>query len=94
MVFDRGVHTVPKDPQPRKDQTQRPTTGSIYRTLGLLGALGLVMVAAIVLGMAAGYFLGRLLDAPRAGMVVGMLTGVTGGFVGVYRIIIRSPEQQ
>lgn len=58
--------------------------------LGLVGQLGVIMVACIALGLAAGGYLDSRLHTRPAFMIALILVGVAGGMTAVYRLVMRT----
>ncbi len=61
----------------------------ILRAFGLVGQLGLTVVAGGLLGALAGHGLDRWLGTAPAFLIGGLLFGLAGGAVGAYRLIVR-----
>ncbi|MFN8058782.1 MAG: AtpZ/AtpI family protein [Vicinamibacterales bacterium] len=61
-------------------------TPDAVRTIGALSTVGLSFVLAIVLGVAAGWWLDRWLGTSPAFFFVGFLLGLAAGILNVVRI--------
>ncbi len=61
----------------------------ILRAFGLVGQLGLTVVAGGLLGALAGYGLDRRLGTAPGFLIGGLLFGLAGGAVGAYRLIVQ-----
>jgi hypothetical protein len=90
--FASGIGRVLSFPTFREgrvmEQPKRETTFHALGALRLLGSLGLVMSGAVLLGLAGGAWAGRALGSGWP-LVVGVLAGVAGGGLGVYRLLLR-----
>ena len=64
-----------------------------WRSLGELASVGITLVVATVLGLAGGYWLDRWLGTSPWLMLVGLLFGITAGFVNLFRSAKRAERQ-
>lgn len=58
---------------------------SLWRTLGQLSTLGIAMVAAVAIGLAAGYWLDRWLGTSPWLTMVFTLLGIVAAFLNLFR---------
>ncbi|MEA3560185.1 MAG: AtpZ/AtpI family protein [Candidatus Omnitrophota bacterium] len=65
---------------------------SFFRYLGLITQLGLVIVAAITIGLFTGVFLDNKLGSKFLFTVVFSIFGVIGGFKAAYQLIKESAK--
>jgi ATP synthase protein I len=65
------------------------TSGEIMRTVGALSTVGLSFVLAIVIGVAAGWWLDDRLGTSPWGFLVCFFLGLAAGVLNVYRITSR-----
>ena len=66
-----------------------PSQQSALRALALVGQLGLVMAAPIVLGVLGGVYLDAWLGDTGLVLIGMILLGVGGGVAGVYRLLAK-----
>jgi F0F1-type ATP synthase assembly protein I len=59
----------------------------IFETLGLLAQVGLMMAAAIILGLFAGRFLDAKLGTSPIFTLVFILLGICGGFFQLFKLL-------
>jgi F0F1-type ATP synthase assembly protein I len=67
--------------------------GQVLPTLALVGQLGLIMVACVIVGFLAGAYLDRLLHSSPVLTIILLVGGVAGGMVAVYRLVMRASEK-
>ena len=75
----------------RSPEKRRPDVTPM-RALGLVGRLGLVVIAPMVGGVFAGSFLDRVLGTGAALLVSGILIGLAAGLYSAYRIVMKEIE--
>ncbi|MHC5035103.1 MAG: AtpZ/AtpI family protein [Planctomycetota bacterium] len=68
--------------------------GRVLPTLALVGQLGLIMVGCVLLGFLAGTYLDHLLHSGPVLTIMLLVAGVVGGMVAVYRLVVRSMENE
>jgi F0F1-type ATP synthase assembly protein I len=68
--------------------------GRMLPTLALVGQLGVLMVACVAAGLLAGRYLDRLLGSGPVLTVLLLLCGVLGGMAAVYRLVMKTVEQE
>jgi ATP synthase protein I len=56
-----------------------------WRSLGEVASIGMTMVVATMIGLAAGYYADRWLGTSPWLMLVGLLFGIAAGFVNLFR---------
>lgn len=56
-----------------------------FKSLGELASLGMTMVLATVIGLAAGYYADRWLGTSPWLLLLGLLLGIAAGFVSLFR---------
>lgn len=61
----------------------------ILKAFGLVGQLGLTVVAGGLLGALAGHGLDRWLGTAPGFLIGGLLFGLAGGAVGAYKLIVQ-----
>ena len=64
-----------------------------FKSLGELASIGMTMVAATVIGLAAGYYGDRWLGTSPWLLLAGLLFGIAAGFVNLFRSA-RSAERK
>lgn len=64
-------------------------TGSrkTLQTLGTLGSFGFMMVASVVIGLVAGYYVDRLLGLENCFVIVGAILGIVAGSLEFFRLV-------
>ncbi len=71
-------------PEPESD-AQREERISTIKAIGALSTVGLSFVLAIVIGVAAGYYLDKWLGTKPWLFFLGFIFGLTAGILNVYR---------
>ncbi len=61
----------------------------VLSAFGLVGQLGLTVVAGGLLGALAGYGLDRWIGTRPVFLICGLLVGLAGGAVGAYRLVMQ-----
>jgi hypothetical protein len=89
----KGREAPPDRPPPAGKPNACPPGGGrarlILKAFGLVGQLGLTVVAGGFLGALAGHGVDRWLGTAPGFLIGGMLFGLAGGAVGAYRLIVR-----
>jgi F0F1-type ATP synthase assembly protein I len=67
----------------------RKTATNWARLVAIYGDLGFRFAAAAALGGFLGYLLDQKLSSSPIGLIVGIMLGGTGGFISLYRTVIR-----
>ncbi len=62
----------------------------LLAVLALVGQLGFIMAGSILGGLLAGVYLDRWLGSGPVLTIVLLLCGIGGGFVAVYRLVMRA----
>jgi ATP synthase protein I len=62
---------------------------STWRALGELSSIGMTLVVATVLGLAAGYYADRWLGTTPWLILLGLGLGIAAGFVNLFRSVKR-----
>lgn len=70
-------------------ENNKPPPG-LLNALALVGTLGLVLAAPVVVGVAAGVALDRLAGTRVAFTILGTVGGVAAGFYAAWRLLARS----
>jgi ATP synthase protein I len=78
--------------QPR-DRDRRDERSEILRRAGPYLSLGTMFAAAIVVGIAAGYWLDRWLGTSPWLLVGGLLLGVVVGFYNFFVVVLNRPAE-
>jgi F0F1-type ATP synthase assembly protein I len=75
----------------REKLLKKITKGDIEVTkyITLLGQTGLTMIVSIILGLLAGLWLDSKFSSQPLCLAIFTLLGIGGGFVGVYKLIVR-----
>ncbi len=60
---------------------------SVWGSLGLMGALGLVIVIPIALGAYGGTYLDQITNTKSIYLLLGLLLGLIVGILGAYRLL-------
>jgi ATP synthase protein I len=66
---------------------------SPWRALGELGAVGITLVLATVIGLAAGYYADRWLGTSPWLTMIGLGFGIAAGFVNLFRAVKASERK-
>jgi hypothetical protein len=76
-------------PQGESEASGRPASGNVsyLSALALVGQLGLVMAASVVMAVLLGIWVDGLFGGGGALVAVGAIGGVIAGLFGVYRIL-------
>lgn len=64
-----------------------PDEPSSWKAVGEVAQLGMTLVVATVIGLAAGYFADRWLDTKPWLTLVGLVLGIAAGFLNVFRAV-------
>lgn len=70
-----------------------PREPGTWRALGELSAVGFAMVAATVIGLAAGYYADQWLGTKPWLMLLGLGCGIAAGFVSLFRSVKRAERE-
>jgi ATP synthase protein I len=70
-----------------------PGDEPVWRSVGELASIGMAMVVATVLGLAAGYYADRWLGTGPWLMLTGLGLGIAAGFVTLFRAV-KSAERK
>ena len=65
----------------------QPREPSAWKGLGELSSIGMTLVLATVIGMAAGYYADRWLGTSPWLLLLGLAFGIAAGFVSMYRSV-------
>ncbi|MFW6034638.1 MAG: AtpZ/AtpI family protein [Halothermotrichaceae bacterium] len=68
---------------------KREDYNKVFRALGMITYLGLVMVANLAVGFFIGYLLDYYLPTGFIFRFIGLMVGIVSGFYYVYKLIIR-----
>ncbi len=66
----------------------------VLPTLTLIGQLGVIMAACVLVGLFLGVFLDRRLHSSPVLTILSLLAGVAGGMTAIYKMIMRTIEQK
>ncbi len=66
----------------------------LFKSLGFLSSVGISLVAAILIGLAMGYYLDQWLDTRPMFTLIMMLIGIISGFRNVYILTTRELKRQ
>jgi F0F1-type ATP synthase assembly protein I len=66
---------------------------STWKALGELSSIGLTLVVATVIGLAAGYWADRWLGTSPWLMLIGLGLGIAAGFVNLFRSVKRAERE-
>lgn len=66
----------------------------ISRYLTLVTQIGLRVVSSMPIGLGAGYYLDKWLDSGGLLLAVGIIVGVAGGFLSVYRLVMEQVKKE
>ena len=66
---------------------------STWRALGELSAIGITLVVATVIGLAAGYYADRWLGTTPWLLLLGLGLGIAAGFVNLFRSVRRAERE-
>lgn len=66
----------------------------LFKSLGFLSSVGISLVAAILIGLAMGYYLDQWLDTRPLFTLVMLLMGIISGFRNVYILTTRELKRQ
>jgi ATP synthase protein I len=66
----------------------------LFKSLGFLSSVGISLVAAILIGLAMGYYLDQWLDTRPLFTLIMMLIGIISGFRNVYILTNRELRRQ
>ena len=66
----------------------------LFKSLGFLSSVGISLVAAILIGLAMGYYLDQWLDTRPLFTMIMMLIGIISGFRNVYILTKRELRRQ
>jgi F0F1-type ATP synthase assembly protein I len=64
-----------------------------WKALGELSSIGLTLVVATVIGLAAGYWADRWLGTSPWLMLIGLGFGIAAGFVNLFRSVKRAERE-
>ena len=64
-----------------------PTSPSTWQLIGQVSTIGMSFVFALLLGLAAGYWLDGVLDTKPWLALVGLFLGLAAGALNVYRVL-------
>ncbi|MBI2158838.1 MAG: AtpZ/AtpI family protein [Candidatus Rokubacteria bacterium] len=64
-----------------------------WRALGELSGIGITLVVATVIGLAAGYYADRWLGTAPWLMLLGLGLGIAAGFVNLFRSVSRAERE-
>ena len=64
-----------------------------WRALGELSAIGMTLVVATVIGLAAGYYADRWLGTKPWLLLLGLGLGIAAGFVNLFRSVRRAERE-
>lgn len=67
-------------------------TRQYIRMLARVSSMGLAMVLATVIGLAAGYFVDKWLDSHPWGLLIGLTIGIVAGYRNIYIIMKRTKD--
>lgn len=67
-----------------------PGEQNAWKALGELSTIGLTLVIATVIGLAAGYYLDRWLGTSPWLTLIGLVLGIAAGFVNLFRSVKRA----
>lgn len=66
----------------------------LFKSLGFLSSVGISLVAAILIGLAMGYYLDQWLDTGPMFTLIMLLMGIISGFRNVYILTNRELRRQ
>lgn len=66
----------------------------LFKSLGFLSSVGISLVAAILIGMAMGYYLDQWLETRPVFTLIMLLIGIISGFRNVYILTTRELRRQ
>ncbi len=66
----------------------------LFKTLGFMSSAGISLVAAILIGLAMGYYIDKWLDTRPIFTLIMMVMGVISGFRNVYLLTRRELKRQ
>lgn len=67
-----------------------PGEQNAWKALGELSTIGLTLVIATVIGLAAGYYLDQWLGTAPWLTLIGLVLGIAAGFVNLFRSVKRA----
>ena len=68
----------------------KPKDSQLFGALAMVGHLGILMTACILLGFFAGLYLDGLLKTGMAFTVILMLAGIAGGMLACYKVVMKA----
>jgi len=66
---------------------------STWKALGELSSLGMMLVAATVIGLGAGYYADRWLGTKPWLTLIGLVLGIVAGFVSLFRTVNKAGRE-
>jgi F0F1-type ATP synthase assembly protein I len=66
-----------------------PDNRKVFSSMGLVTGLGISAGGSLLLGVLLGLVIDRMLGATPLFLVIGMLLGLAGAIVSVYRLVLR-----
>ena len=66
----------------------------LFKSLGFLSSIGISLVAAILIGLAMGYYLDQWLDTSPMFTLIMLVIGIISGFRNIYILTTRELRRQ